>query len=81
MELATAIGHSLDLVLRGDAPEPVCPTFFGASLTPLRKKCGGICPIAVSCTWRRLASQIVSENLGNTLLPTGLVSVSKAVQR
>jgi len=46
-------------VLAGKVPKSFCPVFYGASLTALRKKCGGPRPVAVGNTWRRLAAKIV----------------------
>ncbi|XP_021953585.1 uncharacterized protein LOC110850460 [Folsomia candida] len=48
----------LNKVLAGGVPSTFCPFFFGASLTALKKKSGGIRPIAVGNTWRRLAAKI-----------------------
>ena len=45
--LLSALADFCNLVLRGDAPEVVRPFFFGASLVALRKRRGGIRPIAV----------------------------------
>ncbi len=41
--LAVFINHAL----AGNVPQPVQPVFFGATLIPLRKKEGGVRPIAV----------------------------------
>ena len=72
-ELAVALCRLLDVLLRGEMPEDIRPVFFGAALTPLKKKCGGIRPIAVGCTWRRLTSKIllgrISEDLADYLQP------------
>ena len=71
--LLAAISSFIGLLLRGEVPEVVRPVFFGAFLTPLRKKDAGIRPIAVACTWRRLASKIVlgriSSDLSEYLVP------------
>ena len=49
------------------------PFFFGANLTAFHKKDGGIRPIAVSCTLRRLVAKIavskVREELASLLAP------------
>ena len=47
------------MVLQGKTPTSIRPFFFGASLTALTKKEGGIRPIAVGCTLRRLAAKLV----------------------
>ena len=46
------------LVLHGDTPEEVRSFFFGASLVALRKKSGGVRPIAIGCTLRQLVSKV-----------------------
>jgi len=53
----------MSLVLAGKVPASFCPVFYGASLTALRKKCGGIRPVAVGNTWRRLAAKIVCTRI------------------
>jgi len=47
-------------VLAGGVPLPVPHVFFGASLHALRKKDGGLHPIAVGLTLRRLEFKIAS---------------------
>ena len=47
----------ITLILEGRTPKSICPLLFGATLIPLRKKSGGIRPIAIGCTIRRLASK------------------------
>ena len=47
----------ITFVLEGDLPEDVKLVFFGARLVALKKKDGGIRPIAVGHTMRRLASK------------------------
>jgi len=57
-------------------PEEIRPVFFGASLCALKKKDGGLRPIAVGCTLRRLAAKVVcakvSVLLGSYLRPIQL---------
>ena len=48
------------LLLQGKVPDEVRPFFFGASLVALRKKAGGVRPIAVGCTLRRLVAKVAS---------------------
>ena len=50
-------------MLCGNVPEEVCPIFYGANLTALSKPDGGVRPIAVGFTLRRLASKILSQKL------------------
>ena len=45
------------------------PFFFSANLTALRKKDGGIRPIAVSCTLRRLVAKIAAGKVREELTP------------
>ena len=45
------------LILEGRTPPAIWPLFFGVKLTALTKKCGGVRPITVSCSLRRLASK------------------------
>ena len=51
------------IVLYGKVPEDVCPTFYGANLTALSKPDGGVRPIAVGFTLRRLVGKILSKKL------------------
>ncbi len=64
------------MVLRGDVPQMVQPFFFGASLVALKKKSGGVRPIAVGCTLRRLVAKIasrkVSDDMAELLAPRQL---------
>ena len=48
-------------------PRTVCPYFFGASLVALEKKDGGVRPIAVGCTLRRLAAKTSSNHIMNAM--------------
>ena len=65
-----------NLVLTGDIPAEIRAFFFGASLTALNKRDGGVRPIAVGCTLRRLiakvASRSVMERMGHYLAPLQL---------
>lgn len=67
--LPTALTNFMNLVLSGGVPQPVRHVFFGANLHALRKKDGGIRPIAVGLTLRRLASKIVCRWAADRLLP------------
>lgn len=61
------------IILKGGVPLSVCLYFYGASLTASQKKCGGIRPIAVGNTWRRISAKIpcrkVASVLSNLFLP------------
>ena len=64
----------INLLLSGvPVPPEVRTILFGASVTVLTKKGGGIRPIAVGVTWRRLAAKVcvhqVSERAATLLAP------------
>jgi hypothetical protein len=63
VHLAQAIMAFLDVILKGEVHPSIRPIFFGASLTALKKKTGGIRPIAVGNTWRRLAAKIILSRM------------------
>ena len=65
--LAEALAKLMTVMIHGKAPEGICDIFYGASLTALKKKDGGIRPIAVGNTLRRLASKIVSKRVGRSM--------------
>ena len=67
--LPTALATFVNLVLSGSVPQPVCHAFLGASLHVLRKKDGGIRPIAVGLILRRLASKIACRWATDRMLP------------
>ena len=58
----------LTLILEGRTPLVIHPTIFGANLIALTKKGGGIRPIAVDCTLRRLASKCACIHAMESLL-------------
>ena len=55
--LLEALTVFVNLVLEGKTPAPVHPFFFGASLVALDKKDGGVRPIVVRWSLRRLAAK------------------------
>ena len=61
--LLSALTDFCNLMLRGDTPEEKRPSFFGASLVALRKKSGGVRPIAVGCTLRRLVTKAACKQV------------------
>ncbi len=61
--LVEAICGFVNHVHNGGVPETFCPLFYGASLTALKKKSGGIRPIAVGSTWRRLAAKVIISRI------------------
>ena len=74
--LLMAITDLINLLLAGDTPTCVRVTLFGGSITAISKKGGGIRPIAVGYTWRRLAGKVacslVSERAAALLIPLQL---------
>ena len=76
VRLIRSLTAFLNLVLRGEVPGLAQAAFFGAALTALRKPDGGIRPIAVGNTFRRLATKLalkpLSTELGQQLRPTQL---------
>ena len=63
----------INLIIQGKVPQRARPFFFGATLTGLSKKDGGVRPIAVGCVLRRLAAKClcksVFEEMGSLLFP------------
>ena len=76
MRLLTSLAEFVNLILRGEVPEFVRQIFYGATLCALGKKDGGVRPIAVGCTLRRLAAKVgarpLSTQLGDSLRPVQL---------
>jgi len=56
--LISSLVNFVNHVLSRGVPEPVRNVFFGANLHALRKKSGGLRPIAVCLTLRRLTSKV-----------------------
>jgi len=56
-DLLTAVTAFVNLVLAGRCPDEVAPIFFGGRLIALNKKSGGIRPIVIGLTLRRLVSK------------------------
>ena len=74
--LTTALTKLVRTALSGEIPPAARAAFYGASLLALRKSDGGIRPIAVGSTYRRLASKVglrpLSAQLGQELRPIQL---------
>jgi hypothetical protein len=74
--LCQSLAQFANLVLSGGVPRVIRPAFFGASLLPFAKKDGGIRPIAVGLTLRRLvaktAALIASPACAPLLAPSQL---------
>ena len=59
--LLSSLTRFINLVISGKVPLPVRPFFFGANLIGLNKPDGGIRPIAIGCTLRRLSAKCASS--------------------
>ena len=66
-ELLSDLAKFCTFILNGRLPDAVRPLFFGANLTALRKKDGGIRPIAAGNTLRRMVCRIVSDRLAKEM--------------
>ena len=83
--LLTALTALVNILTEGQIPEEIRPFFFGGRLVALDKKGGGIRPIAIGLTLRRLASKLVSSYasalLASTLAPLQVgVGVPRGVE-
>lgn len=76
VRLLASLTELVNVVLGGGVPEFAVSVFYGASLCALGKKDGGVRPIAVGNTLRRLATKVgakpLSNLLGRTLRPVQL---------
>lgn len=84
-KLLTALTSLTTVILSGTVPESIGRYLYGATLTALQKLCGGIRPIAVGNTWRRIAAKLtcrrVSSKLLNTFQPNQLgVGIKNGVE-
>ena len=72
----TTLTRFINMILKGEVPGFALATFYGATLCALNKKGGGVRPIAVGNTFRRLATKIgarpLSAALGSELSPVQL---------
>jgi len=67
----------VNMVLAGSCPKDIAPYFFGGRLLALSKKSGGLRPIAIGLTLRRLVSKCASS-FGSKRLASVFVLVSLA---
>ena len=65
--LISSLAKISSLMLQGTIPRKVTPVLYGAFLCALNKKDGGIRPIAVGCTLRRITSKITCSRLKEKL--------------
>ena len=65
--LLSALTELCNLTIAGNIPEFAREAFFGASLTAIKKKDGGVRPIAVGSIHRRLASKILAKHMSSAL--------------
>ena len=63
--LDSLVAFMNQIVFPGKIPEGVCPSFFGANLMCLVKPDGGIRPIAMGMTIRRLAAKCIMNELND----------------
>jgi len=74
--LSAGLCEFINLVQAGGIPHAVRHAFFGAALHALKKKNGGLRPIAVGLFLRRLASKVTNRwataKFLNTLAPRQL---------
>ena len=74
--LLRALVPFIELVLSGNTPVSIRPFFFSVNFIALQKKDGGIRPIAVGCTLRRLVAKVagmkVVDQMATLLAPRQL---------
>ncbi len=59
----------VNLLASGRAPPTIVPHLCGAALIAIRKKCGGLRPIAIGESLRRLTSKCLAFSTRSTALP------------
>ena len=62
-----ALTSLVNVILQGKTPKAIRSFFFGANLTALTKKDGGVRPIAVGCTLRRLAAKVAGRHITDAM--------------
>ena len=67
MALLSALTALTKFILKGNCPASIRPSFFGATLIALEKKDGGIRPIAMGCTLRRLSAKAAGRHISDTV--------------
>ena len=66
-QLTKALTAFVNLLSNGAVPEAIRPLFFGARLTAFSKKDGGLRPIAVGLTLRRVAGKVIASRASSSL--------------
>ena len=80
--LLEALTRFINGIMQGSLPCGLAEVFFGARLIALKKKCGGIRPIAVGLTQRRLVGKLCnSKVMGDALLHLGPQQLGYGVKR
>jgi len=76
LPLVTALTALVNLLMNGNCPPSVTSVLFGGRPIALQKKSGGIRPIAIGYTWRRLAAKCANKHaltkLAGSLAPAQL---------
>ena len=67
--LLKLLTNLVNLTLSGSVPDHARDSFFGATLCALRKKDGGLRPIAIGSVYRRLASRMAAHHLASVIGP------------
>ena len=70
--LVKSLTAFINMLMEGKCPQTATPIFFGGKLIAMRKKSGGIRPIVVGYTWRRLAAKCAITLLGDSFRPSQL---------
>ena len=65
--LTSALTALINAAIAGDIPEHARQTFFSAHLVAIKKKDGGVRPIAIGSIYRRLASKILARRMSSAL--------------
>jgi len=60
-DFLSALTGFINIILAGRCPSEVASFFFGGRLLALDKKSGGIRPIIIGCSLRRLASKLANS--------------------
>lgn len=75
-KLLSTITKFCNVMLSGKVNENIVPVIYGASLCALNKKTGGVRPIAIGNTWRRLTAKLacgsIRDPIGDYLRPKQL---------